>query len=132
MLKRSDILTPSRTLFLTFDYLPIPSHIKAGYERVRIHQYVPAPRRCFKCQQFGHTQQFCHQTVAICVTCGQFVHDGICETLPYCVNCHGNHASNQKGCPRYIEEHKIQKICVTERVSFYEEKHKVQLHIQHS
>ena len=108
MIKRKDILTPSRTLFITFDYLTIPSHIKAGYERVRIHQYVPDPRHCFKCQQF------CRQTVAVCVTCGQFVHDGICETPPLCVNCHGNHASNQKGCPRYIEEHKIQEICVME------------------
>ena len=109
MIKRNDVLTPSRTLFLTFDYLTIPSHIKAGYERIHVHQYIPAPRHCFKCQQFGHMQQFCHQTVAVCVTCGPFIHDGICESPPFCVNCHGNHASNQKGCPRYIEEHKYRK-----------------------
>ena len=61
MMKRNDILTPSRTQFLTFDYLTIPSHIKAGYERIHVHQYIPAPRHCFKCQQFGQTQQICRR-----------------------------------------------------------------------
>ena len=28
-------------------------------------------------------------------------HEGVCETTPFCINCHGSHASNHKNCERY-------------------------------
>ena len=37
-----------------------------------------------------------------------------------CVNCSGNHSANYNQCPRFIAEKEIQKIRVTEKVSFPE------------
>ena len=50
---------PTGTFFLTFDAPALQKHIFLGFERFEVELYIPAPRRCFKCQQFGHGARTC-------------------------------------------------------------------------
>ncbi len=80
----------------------------------------------FKCQRFGHTQQRCMSVNAVCGKCGSSVHDQQpCDKPPHCVNCEGDHPANDK-CPTFLREREIQKIRVTEKVSFPEAKRRFQ------
>ena len=47
------------TLFLTFHAPSLPKHVFLGFEWFDVELYIPAPRRFFKCQRFGHGTQFC-------------------------------------------------------------------------
>ena len=119
-------LIPTSTLILTFDRPCLPNHIKCGFYNLRVRQYIPNPLRCFKCQKFGHTQDRCKSPSVICVSCGHEAHESECQFPPCCVNCHGNHASNSRDCPSFKSEKEIQKIRVTEKVSFPEARRRFQ------
>ncbi|KAJ4436995.1 hypothetical protein ANN_17127 [Periplaneta americana] len=68
----------------------------------------PKPRKtivqCMRCQQFGHTRNFCNQT-ARCVKCEGLHPTEKCnkpkDTPPICTNCKGNHPANYRGCPEH-------------------------------
>ena len=42
------------TFFLTFDAPTLPERIFLCFGRFDVEPYIPLPRRCFKCQRFGH------------------------------------------------------------------------------
>lgn len=68
----------------------------------------PKPRKtvvqCMRCQQFGHTRNFCNQT-ARCVKCEGLHPTEKCnkpkDIPPVCTNCKGNHPANYRGCPEH-------------------------------
>ena len=60
---------PTGTVFLTFDAPTLPESIFFGLERFEVDQYIPLPRRCFKCQQFGHGARACRATEDVCPLC---------------------------------------------------------------
>ena len=41
MKKVGDDLVPTRTVFLTFDSVDLPSKVKAGYEVISVRPYIP-------------------------------------------------------------------------------------------
>ncbi len=49
-----------------------------------------------------------------------------CDKPPHCVNCEGDHPANDNKCPTFLREREIQKIRVTEKVSFPEAKRRFQ------
>ena len=56
---------PTNSLLLNFNSSIPPEKVRiwAGYfERVR--QYIHLPRRCFRCQGYGHTSQNCRSSKA--------------------------------------------------------------------
>ncbi len=116
---------PIPTLILTFNLSFLPEKISCGYYNLGVRQYVPNPLRCFKCQRFGHTQQRCMVVSPACAKCGKSANDPNTFSSPVrCVNCEGDHAANSNKCPTYLREKEIQKIRVTEKVSFPEAKHR--------
>ena len=62
--------------------------------------------QCFRCQQFGHTRNYCRQPYR-CVKCG--LEDSTSEytkspnSPPQCVHYLSNHIANYKGCEVYQE-----------------------------
>lgn len=71
----------------------------------------PRPKRdipqCSNCQQYGHTQKFCHRQ-SRCVKCAGYHHTADCPRKERsdkvkCILCDGNHPANYKGCIVYKE-----------------------------
>lgn len=69
----------------------------------------PRPKReipqCGKCQRYGHTKKYCHQTPR-CVKCTGNHGTDECSRKERsadvkCVLCNGNHPANYKGCTVY-------------------------------
>lgn len=81
----------------------------------RIEIEPPRPKRiipqCSNCQQYGHTQNFCHRQPK-CVKCAGSHHTSKCSRKERsdkvkCILCEGNHPANYKGCTVYKELQKI-------------------------
>ena len=115
-------LTPTAALVLSFQSHDLPERVKImpGYfEKVRL--YIPMPRRCFRCQSFGHVGGKCRSPVAFCVTCGLEAHDdGPCRRSPTCCNCDEPHPASSKSCSRFLLEKEILAIKTKERLTFPE------------
>ena len=108
---------------LTFQSQTLPKYIMVGYYRVAVSQFIPNPIRCYKCQKFGHTKFNCTKN-EVCNKCGKEDHTGSqqCTNEEKCVNCQGNHASNDKTCPKWKEEKETQRIKAERGISYTEAK----------
>lgn len=117
---------PSATVILTFACSTLPKEIKAGYLNVKVDPYIPNPLRCFQCNRFGHPKDQCRRN-ATCGRCGSLEHtdDRQCQLTPHCVNCEGEHSSFSKDCPRWKEEKEIQRIKITQNISFQQARQQV-------
>ena len=113
---------PTSTLFLTFVSSTPPKSVKVGYLSVPVSPFVPAPLRCFKCQQFGHSKNNCRKP-ELCRNCGKAMHDDQqCSERAKCVNCGGEHPASSKTCSAWIRENEIQKVRTEKKCSFAEAK----------
>nr|CAH7753293.1 unnamed protein product [Callosobruchus chinensis] len=123
--KKEGELVDTPNHIFTFNTPKLPTHIQiAIYKRLPVRPYIPAPLRCFRCQLFGHTASKC-QGNQVCV-CGKSIHEGSpCEQPISCVNCGGQHSARAKSCPKYKTEYAIQELKVTERLSYFEAKRRV-------
>ena len=98
---------PTGTFFLTFQATTLPKKIRLGFEQFDVELYVPSPRRCFKCQKFGHNSKVCRAREGICQTCATPGHSkDTCPNSdnPKCLNCKGSHSASSRDCPRFAAE----------------------------
>ena len=100
------------TFFLTFDAPTLPEHIFLGFEK-----YIPLPRRCFKCQQFGHGARTCRATKHICPFCSGTHKQDDCpnKESPKCPNCDSAHPATSRECPAFLTEKRALEIQVESR-----------------
>lgn len=129
MKKKVDgVLIPQPGLILTFSSLELPHVISAAWYNFKIKQYIPRPRRCYYCQQFGHVITSCrHKELGkdpVCANCSNIEH-GFCNNDPKCVHCGGKHPSSSFKCDVFIMEQEIQAVRVIEKISFAEARSKV-------
>ena len=117
--KKGEVITPTNTLFLTFNRPDMPAEITVGYLKVKVSLFIPNPMRCYKCNKFGHTSQRCRLDKK-CQWCGKDEHQGGCDGPKKCSNCSGPHASSDKECPVWIREKEIQRVRVEQRIPFPE------------
>lgn len=111
---------------LTTKAQTVPESIKVGYLNCKTRLYIPNPRRCFQCNLFGHTKQFCKRKPT-CGQCGQEGHEEKdCNNDAMCINCKGSHSASDRNCPSWKVEKEILTIKFTENISFPEAKRKVQ------
>ena len=118
---KGDTTEQGHTYLLTFAIPTLPETVNIGYFRTKVKMYIPQPRRCFKCQKFGHVASRCRNK-AICKHCGHEAHDNECSQPLSCPNCKGGHGPRSKKCPKYIEEQTISKIKTERKVSYLEAK----------
>ncbi len=117
---------PYSTLILTFDRPSLPERIVTAFYNLRVRSMCRTLCRCFKCQRFGHNPTAMYvrkrglREVRIIISRPQ-----PCDKPPHCVNCEGDHPANDS-VPRFSGK-EIQKIRVTEKVSFPEAKRRFQI-----
>jgi len=126
--RREGILSDTNTLVLVFATQTLPPSIKAGYLKIPVEAFIPNPLRCYKCQQFGHHKDQCKRQ-PICASCGETEHENKTEPCPnplLCINCKGPHQAYSKDCTRWKQEKEIQKLKITNNVSFPEARRMLQ------
>lgn len=126
----SGTLEPTTTLVLTFNVPDLPDkiRIRAGlYERIR--PYIPLPRRCFNCQNYGHVTKNCRKQSQICGQCGEecsLTHTpDKCQRPPNCYHCQEPHTTSSKSCTKYQMEKEILALKIKERLTFREARQRV-------
>ena len=124
MVTKNNEKVPTKTLIITFLSPKIPDYLYVGFVRVKVRMYVPNPRRCYQCQRFGHTKNFCEHE-SVCDRCGQPEHESSACTNPlHCVNCEGEHPASSRDCPQWKLRKGILKYKFENDVSYPEaEKH---------
>lgn len=96
------------TLIMNFKNLA-PPKVYIGQMVFSTHPHNPEPKRCTKCQHFGHYKGQCKRET-ICTFCSGPHESSVCyqkkqndETIKLkCSNCQGPHAASSKKCPVYI------------------------------
>ncbi|XP_064462126.1 uncharacterized protein LOC135372450 [Ornithodoros turicata] len=119
-IRRDNKEIPTRHVILSFQLHTLPTEIKAGYVNCHVRPYIPNPRRCFKCQRFGHHSQVCRGRL-ICPKCAGDGNDHTpesCKNTFRCVNCEGNHPSYSRSCPRFSDEKEILKIKTVQQLTY--------------
>lgn len=127
---------PTNTLILTFATSTPPERIRirAGYsERVRM--YIPLPRRCYRCQQYGHVTKNCKNDIEICGNCGTKCDNNHqtkdCQKAPNCFHCQEPHPTSSKNCHKYYLEKEIIALKTKEHLTFREARMRImELHPQ--
>lgn len=128
IMRRDGAEIKTRHIILTFASSTLPETVKAAFLSCRVRAYIPNPRRCFKCQHYGHGTLACRGKLT-CAKCGENDHssDDCKNTIMKCPNCSGSHAAYSRSCPSFKKEKEIIQIKVTENISFPEarQKHKM-------
>lgn len=98
--------TPLNRVLLTFSGKTLPSHVILDNILFPVMSYKEPILQCFKCFRYKHSTRSCNKAQAICRRCAKH-HTGpdgnasfeLCNDEAKCVNCRGNHPSNDKNCP---------------------------------
>ena len=105
------ILEPTDQFIMTFSTPKLPRELKVGYLLVKVRPYIPNPRRCNKCQMYGHVMKFCKLDL-VCPKCGQKGHERKnCSSIPKCIHCTKDHEATSKNCPMW----KLEKLIIEEK-----------------
>jgi len=112
------------TYLLTFDSCYVPQDVKIGWTKLDVREYIPKPRRCFNCQQWGHGARTCRNENKTCINCAELYHGADCSNDPCCANCGDGHSATSKNCFYYKVEEETLGIQYKEKLSYRESKQK--------
>lgn len=107
---------------VTFNLCNLPPDVKIGWTKCSVRQYIPRPRRCTKCQMFGHGVNTCRDESGTCYNCGEDVHELPCNRQPKCPNCEEQHPASSPSCFYYKLEQESLAIQYKERIPYPEAK----------
>lgn len=125
IIRRDNKEIRTKNVILTFSGTSLPTAVKAAYLYLRVRPYIPNPRRCFRCQRFGHGSQSCRGNPT-CVKCGQSEHDDAeCTNTLNCVNCKGPHAAYSRACPEWKKEKDILTLKTKENIPYKEARNRI-------
>ena len=111
---------------VAFDTCFLPQEVTIGWTRCAVREYIPLPRRCFKCNMYGHGSKTCRQEKGTCVRCGEQSHGDRCGRPSRCSNCAEEHPASAKEYFYYRLEKEALTLQTRERISYSEAKKKAQ------
>ena len=116
---RQGVKVPSNILILTFGTPHLPAEVKIGYMIEKVRLYIPNPRRCFNCQDYGHGKDSCNHSQR-CANCGNQGHDfKDCGEKPKCFHCYEGHATSDKSCPKFTLEKMAMELKIKNGVTYF-------------
>jgi len=115
---------PTNIYILTFDACTLPEKVYIGWKDFDVREYIPRPRRCFKCQGYYHGSKNCRSEISICVTCGQEHHDTPCTRTASCKNCRQPHPASSKECFYYKLAQEVVTLQTRQKMSFKDARRK--------
>lgn len=110
---------------LSFNQCTLPPEVKIGWTKCSVRLYIPRPRRCARCQMFGHGVNGCREEQGTCYNCGGLWHELPCREPPRCPNCEENHPATSTTCFYYKLEQETLALQTKERISYSEAKRQV-------
>ena len=122
-IKVSGVVGRTSVFIATFDACFLPQEVTIGWTRCTVREYIPSPRRCFKCNKYGHGSKTCRQELSTCVICGEREHGSHCDKTPKCNHCGEEHAVSAKDCFFKLEQECLA-IQTREKCSYAEVKRK--------
>ncbi len=118
------VLTPTPTLFITFNRLVLQKIVQLAWLNLNVKPYVPNPRRCFHCQAYGHVTQTCRRLknglTKVCVSCGLNNQGEDCLGPVRYYHCGDPYPASSKDCERYRFEKEVLYVRNKKRVLFAE------------
>ncbi|XP_072302084.1 uncharacterized protein [Eucyclogobius newberryi] len=116
---RFGVRCDSLSVMVTLEGRCLPSKVFIGYMCYSVRPYVPPPLRCFKCQRFGHIAAVCRGRQR-CGKCAGDHEYGKCDVGAKlkCCNCGEEHSSAYGGCRFSKRAAEVQKIKVSQGISY--------------
>ena len=108
-------LGESQTFSVCFRGQTLPKKIDIGIRSYNIRKFVPKPPRCFRCQDYSHSQRTCRNDYR-CFRCGISYSEKSehtpkdCDNDLKCVHCDKKHTTGNAKCSTEILERKFQQI----------------------
>ena len=96
--KISAAIENTNIYILTFDRCILPKEVFIGWTRCEVMEYIPRPRRCFKCHGFNHGSKACRSDISFCLQCGEESHAQKCERPAKCKNWGDQHPTSATDC----------------------------------
>lgn len=100
----------------------MPKDVSIGWTQCQVREYIPRPRRCYKCHRFGHSSTTCRKETSICVRCGLESHGPNCQNEIKCYNCGEAHPASSQDSFYYNLEQEVITIQTREKLSYSESK----------
>ncbi|KYQ50047.1 hypothetical protein ALC60_10872 [Trachymyrmex zeteki] len=105
-------------------------HRKSFSLRYEIRPYIPLPWICYACHRVGHVSAACKSTPR-CLHCGNDKHNEasvrqIQDEAPKCINCQGDHWTNDRTCPVITKQRAIVSMTVIENISIIDAKNRIE------
>ena len=122
--KRDGLLEDTPIFILTFEASTLPDDIYLTWLKCPVREYIPRPRRCFKCQRYGHGNKQCRSLESICVSCGQPEHGTPCDNEVKCANCNEAHKASSTECFYHALEQEALTLQTREKIRYTEAKRK--------
>lgn len=94
---------PSPLLKISFVATQLPLHFYAAYLRYEVRPCYQLPRRCGRCQQYGHLRWRCKRTER-CKRCSGDHPSAGCTAQPRCAACLGPHEVTDRECPVWLDK----------------------------
>ena len=94
-------------LILTFNTPHPPQEIRVSFLVFGVRVVVPRPRRCARCQRFGHGIRGCRAKEERCAVCAEWGHATCDSPDPVCAACEGSHRVGERGCPAWLLEQRV-------------------------
>lgn len=111
--------TSTVLLIFELDVIERPRYVYIDYCRYAVHDFLPTPTRCYKCQAYGHIGKVCRATITRCPKCaGNHSAVDCSAQQPQCANCGGAHSAAYKGCPHYKEAEVVYNLASKQGLSY--------------